>query len=963
MCYVRHESKNGNSNKDNILRPYFLHLKVTLRCFITLFLVSMSLYPQSRLDSLLPKLPTMKEDSTKVQAYLDVAWDLLRKDVQTTFQYADSAAMLAKKLGLPYKLTRAKRTKSFALTGMGKYAEAEIFLQEAMDGFVSEDNQTMILDTQIEFGWLKWQQDLLEESTVYFVGGLPLAKELKDQQREARIHNHLGGIYRVQKQYNKSIEHYTLALSLVEALDFVPGISACLSNLSAAYRDIKDYEKALEYANRALAFKEEQGDDLGAGRALNNIGLIYNDTQVFDKAEQAFQQAYNIADKVGDQKLISHVEHNQMVLAFSKKEYPRSIMLGEKILSGTQALSDIEMVTDLYKHLSKAHAEMGNYPQAYRYAVKEQEFSDSLYNKNLATVTNDIEAKYQNEQKTKEIALLASEKELQDLQLTQRINERNVIIVFATLAFLLALLLYNQYRIKQKSNKELHKLDELKSNFFANISHEFRTPLTLIKGPIEHLEQNPDEQLGREEIKMIRRNTNKVLGLVNQLLELSKIDQGKLQLEPTEGDIYKCLRAAASSFNSHAAQRHMDYRVRIPKETLWAAYDRDKLEKVVYNLLSNAFKFSEDGEMVAFAAHYQNDELTIQVSDSGKGISEDKLPFIFDRFYQVDYSSTKESGGSGIGLSLSKDLIELMDGTITVSSEAGKGTFFKVQLPLERIKTRHLVSDNGAVDVKMEPPKPFQLARTDKRNLSEILLIEDNEDMRQFIKGQLVKEYRVLEAINGEKGLGMAIAKVPDLIITDLMMPKMDGIELCKKLKTDVRTSHIPVIMLTARAGIENKIEGLETGADDYLTKPFDAKELMVRIKNLITQRKRLRNHFGTNNPVVDPAKVTTTSLDKKFLEGVLDLLEKEHSNAEFGVPQMQETLAMSKTQLHRKLKALTNESPGELLRNFRLKRAAQLLSQEADTVTQVAYQVGFNNLSYFAKCFKEMFGVSPSSY
>lgn len=905
----------------------------------------------------------MKEDSAKVQAYLDVAWDYLRKDVQTTFHYADSAALLAEKLNIGTRLTRAKRTKSFALTGMGKYGEAEIFLQEAMDGFVSEDNQTMILDTQIEFGWLKWQQDLLEESTAYFVGALPLAKELEDQKSEARIHNHLGGIYRVQKQYKKAIEHYTLALGLVEALDFIPGISACLSNLSGAFRDIKDYDKALEYANRALVIKKEQEDDLGAGRALNNIGLIYNDTGRFDKAEEAFEEAFSIAQQVGDKKLISHVEHNQMILAFAKKEYQRSIDLGEKIISSMDSLSDIEMVTDLYKNLSKAHAELGDFSEAYNYAVKEQEFSDSLYNKNLATVTNDIEAKYQNEQKTKEIALLASEKELQDLQLTQRVNERNAIIVFAVLAFSLALLLYNQYRIKQRSNKELQELDELKSNFFANISHEFRTPLTLIKGPIEHLEQNPDEQLEREDIKMIRRNTNKVLGLVNQLLELSKIDQGKLQLEPTEGDVYKCLRAAASSFNSHAAQRHMDYRVRIPKETLWAAYDRDKLEKVVYNLLSNAFKFSEDEEMVAFAAHYENDELTIQVSDSGKGISEDKLPFIFDRFYQVDHSSTKESGGSGIGLSLSKDLIELMDGTITVSSEAGKGTFFKVQLPLERIKTRQTKPIEKFAEEAPIQTKPFQLSRTDKRNVSEILLVEDNEDMRQFIKGQLLKEYRVLEAINGEIGLEKAISKVPDLIITDLMMPKMDGIELCKQLKTDVRTSHVPVIMLTARAGVENKIEGLETGADDYLTKPFDAKELMVRIKNLIAQRKRLRDHYGSSDSLVSPEKVSTTSLDKKFLENVLHLLENEHSNVEFGVPQMQKALAMSKTQLHRKLKALTNESPGELLRNFRLKRAAQLLSQDADTVTQVAYQVGFNNLSYFAKCFKEMYGVSPSSY
>lgn len=239
----------------------------------------------------------------------------------------------------------------------------------------------------------------------------------------------------------------------------------------------------------------------------------------------------------------------------------------------------------------------------------------------------------QNEQKTREIELLASEKELQALQLSKRENERNGIIALAALALMLAGLLYNQYQIKRKSNRELQELDEFKSNFFANISHEFRTPLTLIKGPIERLEQNPDEPLEMDEIGMIKRNTNKVLGLVNQLLELSTIDQGKLHLKPTEGDIFKCLRTAVTSFNSHAAQREMDYRVEIPDTMLWASFDRDKLEKVVYNLLSNAFKFSEDGEQVSFKVSYENENLRMQVSDSGRGIPEDKLPFIFDRFY------------------------------------------------------------------------------------------------------------------------------------------------------------------------------------------------------------------------------------------------------------------------------------------------------------------------------------------
>jgi CheY-like chemotaxis protein/AraC-like DNA-binding protein len=403
---------------------------------------------------------------------------------------------------------------------------------------------------------------------------------------------------------------------------------------------------------------------------------------------------------------------------------------------------------------------------------------------------------------------------------------------------------------------------------------------------------------------------------------------------------------------------------------LWTEFDKDKLEKVVFNLLSNAFKFSEDGASVFVDVSHNERGVEMQVSDTGSGIPHDKLPFIFDRFYQVDNSVTKEREGSGIGLALAKNLVELMQGTISVSSEVGKGTLFRVFLPFQKIERKVNESSESivmesvsGVGTFVSKSAIFDLKKIDKRDLPEILLVEDNSDMRNYIRDHLIDLYRVIESEDGKAGLRKASADVPDLIITDLMMPKMDGIELCKQLKSDVRTSHIPIIMLTAKGGIDNQLEGLETGADDYLTKPFDGKELLVRIKNLIVQRQNLRELFSTKELQIDPRKITVNSTDQKFLEQVLILLEDNFSNSDFGVPEIQDSLAMSKTQLHRKLKALTNEAPGELLRNFRLKRAAQLLSKKADSVTQIAYQVGFNNLSYFAKCFKEVYGVAPSAF
>jgi DNA-binding response OmpR family regulator len=326
-----------------------------------------------------------------------------------------------------------------------------------------------------------------------------------------------------------------------------------------------------------------------------------------------------------------------------------------------------------------------------------------------------------------------------------------------------------------------------------------------------------------------------------------------------------------------------------------------------------------------------------------------------------------------------------MGGTIGVTSQVGAGTQFSVSLPMKEIpgapvapatesaRALGATAPDGIAAHATRPDPPAariprktalnNLTHADTRDLPTILLIEDNADMREFIKGGLRDACRILEAENGETGLKMASAKLPDLIITDLMMPKMDGIQLCSELKGNLETSHIPIVMLTARAGLENKIEGLETGADDYLTKPFVARELLVRVRNLLQQRRRLRDYYRKSEYSLHPEKISATSLDQKFLEKVQELLEARHADADFDVSHMQRELAMSKTQLNRKLKALTDESPRDILRNYRLKRAAQLLAQQSDTVTQIAYQVGFNNLSYFAKCFRKQYGVAPSSY
>ena len=958
---------------------------------------------QTRADSLIYKLDQTNQDSSKVKVLQQLFSEYQKDSLHFAEEMILRAISLSRKSNLKIPLIRSYNLYGDFLRIQSREDSAITVFESALKLAREIEYNEGVSDALVGSGHSFWQKGNFEKSEEYQHMNIAIARVMGDSARVARSYIGLGGILSQTGDYTKAMEYYTAASERFLELGQERNYGVALGNIGYIQRSLENYESAIEYFKKSDSIHLRLDHVSGRAFAAYNLSVVYKNMGSLDSAIVYNNIGRKLYERLGYQKRVSYCYFTMGEIFRKKEDFNQALQSYQKSLEISQAVDDSVQIgysnmavadmyqalnkdtravgylsdalkvaenikldilaMDVHERLAKRFSKMGSMAEAYQHLEKFIVLKDSLYTREKRELGSEIEARYQNDQKTKEIALLASETELQALLLNKRKNERNAIIVFALLVAILALLLYNQFRIKQKSNRELQELDKAKSNFFANISHEFRTPLTLIKGPIEHIEQNPEERLRRDQIKMIRRNTNRVLELVNQLLDLSKIDQKSLQLKKTEGDIFKCLRAATSSFNSLAAQRSIDFRVEIPSGILWAAFDRDKIEKIVYNLLSNAFKFSDDEEIISFRTSYAEQELRIEVSDTGRGISKENLPFIFDRFYQEDSSSTKDKEGSGIGLSLSKGLVDLMDGTITVSSEIGKGSFFTVHLPIEEIKTIRPVEDLQKENLNAEGTKTFGFEKTDGRKLPCILLVEDNEDMKIFIVEHLSGHFRIIKATNGEQGLKKAKSHMPDLVITDLMMPKMDGIELCTKLKTDINTSHIPVIMLTAKAGVENKIQGLETGADDYLTKPFDARELLVRTSNLIAQRQKLKAHFSNKEKQLRPEQLTVTSIDQRFLEQLLQLLESEYSQSSFGVPDMQNALGMSKSQLHRKIKALTNESPGELLRNFRLKRAAQLISQDADTVTQIAYKVGFNDLSYFTKCFKALYGMVPSAY
>jgi CheY-like chemotaxis protein/two-component sensor histidine kinase len=472
------------------------------------------------------------------------------------------------------------------------------------------------------------------------------------------------------------------------------------------------------------------------------------------------------------------------------------------------------------------------------------------------------------------------------------------------------------------------------------------------------------------------RNGQRLLNLINQLLDISKLEAGKMQLQATSTDLTTLLRHIASSYESMAADKKIKYFFYPEMQELMVYADQEKIKKIVHNILSNAFKFTtEGGEVILHLKTQENQWALISVKDTGTGIPAEEVDKVFDRFYQVDSSQTRTHEGSGLGMALAKELVEMHHGRITVESKAGKGTTFTVWLPLGKAHLRPEEISEKA-DAETSEKYSYQLAgdteevveaevdaaMVETNNNPLILVVEDNADMRHYIRSTLGNDYQVREAENGKEGLILAKELLPDLILSDIMMPEMDGFRLCERVKTHELTSHIPVILLTAKADRKSKLTGLETGADDYLSKPFDAEELQLIIRNRIEERRKLRERFS-RDITLEPRSISITSLDEQFLTKVLDIIEEHMDDETFTIEDLGREAGYSKVHFYRKIKALTDQSPSQFLRTVRLKRAATLLQQKSDTISQIAYRVGFNNLSYFNKCFKEQFGRTPGQY
>ena len=532
--------------------------------------------------------------------------------------------------------------------------------------------------------------------------------------------------------------------------------------------------------------------------------------------------------------------------------------------------------------------------------------------------------------------------------------------------------LQHELKMREFESYHLREVEQMKSRFFANISHEFRTPLMLIKGPLEELLRGRIKDNLKDYYTMLLRNTEKLQQLIDQLLELSQLESESIPLRTDCYDLVNLVKLFSNSFLPLAEQKNIKFSFNSNVESAFTMLDKDKFEKIINNLLSNAFKFTDVGGIVSVdISETKNTDrgfAEISISDSGIGISDKNQSKIFDRFFQVDDSTKRNFGGSGIGLALVKELTTLHGWDISVNSKEGEGTEFLIKIPLsadDENKKHILIQNVNAKDIEIENTKAQTGISRDissEKTKSLILFVEDSGEVRNYVHGLLKENYNVLQAENGAAGLEMAFNNMPDLIISDIMMPIMDGFELCKKVKTDWKTSHIPVILLTAKATHQSRLEGLETGADDYLTKPFDFEELSIRIKNLIQQRKQLREKFSKEINA-NAESITTNSFDKDFVEKIIKIIETNLQNENFTSEHLAQELFVSRSQLNRKLNAIAGQGPGEFIRIYKLKRAAQMILENKLSITQIALEVGFSSPAQFTRAFQRHFNCLPSEF
>ena len=975
---------------------------------LLLVFVSFDIYTQSaKIRSFEKKLDQVR-DTTRINVLAKLADEYASYDLDHADSLAQEALTLSKRLDFTEGLIESLNSLSFIKSSKGNYEEGYNLCEQAIQLSERSGNKEwigqsyhhlfmvhfkkgeykqalpaaekcmeialelnsirLLAQSNDDIGIIKGINGHHTEAIEYFMKSLGFYERLGDESKTGIALMHLGHTFELAGSYDKALEYLKRSQSVNQRIGNRFNEAWALVNIGVTYSRMNQVDTALNYYQRSLKIAEQIKDQRLILTNLDNIGGKYSMMKDFEKANQYLQRAYKLSEESGTNSRTVYITGNLAENYFYMGQFDSARIFGEKQLELAINSGLISEQKVAYYVLAQVYDSLNDHQSAYGALQKYITVNDTIFSREKSRQIEELRESYESEQKEQAIASLEKEKKAEQFK-------RNTFAGVALLFLFIGGLLYNNQRIKARKNKELlnkeKEVDEMKSKFFANITHEFRTPLTLILGPIEMMKSEAVSPKIHQHLDVMKTNASRLLELINQLLELSKIEAGSLKLKAFPGNIVPLVKGVVMSFESIAQKKGILLKVESVNEDMKVYFDREKLEKILINLISNAIKFTPEGGQILVELTNTEHYLDIKIKDSGTGIPEKDLEFIFDRFYQSD--KTGGSMGTGIGLALTKELIELHHGSIEVKSEEGVGTDFCVQLPVgdvhlsEGQKIIEEIPASGTSSSKEwvfhESDSGESHSDTNEKSGSpkpQLLLIEDNWDVRNYITEILNPDYQIIQAHDGEEGISMALENIPDIIISDVMMPKKDGYEVCVSLKQDEKTSHIPIILLTAKVTTEDKIQGLENQADDYVTKPFVPKELLVRVRNLIESRKKLQQKFQ-RELVLKPSEMAVNSVEEKFITKLLEIVEEHIGDEKFGVEQLAREIGMSRSQIHRKMMALTNQAPNQFIRTFRLTRAMELLKKKAATASEISYQVGFGSPSYFTKCFREQYGFTPT--
>ncbi len=778
----------------------------------------------------------------------------------------------------------------------------------------------------------------------------------------ANAYSSIAGIY-LKSLGNKeeARSYYERSFEVARASNYQAGIDAMNIMLGTMALEEQDYEAAYSYYLQDLENYRGRKDSLNASHSLTNLAAVDMATGKIDVAESRLIEALATYDRIKDSVSITKARLALAEVYLAKKNPEKAEEYFDLASTSPRVLSNHDYEIRL-QEIRVGLAELkGDYEAAFELQKALEILKEERLEEKNSEAFLEMEQKYRTSEKEREIETLKSEQELTD---ARNKNQRLALISGLILVSLLGIFFYLQYRNRQRTNTKLRELDRAKSTFFENISHEFRTPITLIKGPLEDQLSNPDLPLShRKNLLAAQRSTVRLETLVDQLLALSQVESGHRKLQVQPGDLQNFIAAQSEAFRYAAQEKNLDFQlVPEPSEGLqW--FDRDAMGKVLFNLLGNAIKYTPEDGSIWVTTRKEGQRYQIRVKNTGTYLSPEDQSKIFQRFYQAE----DQNPGVGIGLALTQELVELHRGTLEVESTTQGYTSFTVSIPVTENSFDSSEKLNETLHTPLDSPpvtmeETVETMTTSEEDPPVLLIVDDNQDIVSYVTSVFAETFNIIKANDADTGFSSATKHIPDVIISDVMMPGEDGFAFTRKLKLEEMTSHIPVLLVTAKAEEKDRLEGLDTGADGYLTKPFSTQVLMATVHNLMENRKKIQERFS-QEIILKPREVSLTGADERFLERLEKVLEEHLVSPNFSASQFSAEMGISRMQLHRKLKALTGLSTTEFLRTQRLKMAARVLKKGDVTIAEVGYSVGFNDPSYFAKCFKSEFGCSPSEY